>query len=561
MQILSACLKLAILLLFLAALVGCQSPPSAVPATPAKPVPTAEPTPQAPAPTSGPVTVEPVKDQAVLIDQVGYLSTYPKLGLVNDSNTTSFQVVDTKTGRAVFAGKLGDATRDSDSGQVVRRADFSALTQSGTYTLNVPGLGRSPDFRVGDDVYEQLHTDALGSYEQLAVLAPQALWTASVTDRATGQNVPISGGWPDAGDYGRYMPSATGTLASLLLAYDVRPQNATVHELQVLKRELDWMLTMQRPDGGVYHKVTPLNFGGFDKGSDNIGGQLFAFEVSTPDTASFAAVAASASRVFGGVDTEYAGRLLKASTVAWQWLEQHPKAVLPAEIEGTGGYVYSSDGTQRFWAAAELYRATLDTGYLDYVRSYLDAHPPSIEPLIWSNSTTFGVLSVALGPDPGLAAQARAVLTRWADGMALTVGSRTNPWAISISGFRWASNKSALDNAMLLLVADRVAPHDTYVEAALEQLHYVLGRNALAKSYVTGYGFNSVKNPHNRTMFARGALVPGVLVGGPNGNAEDGITPASQGQRSYTDQTQAYASNENSVEYNAPLVFVTAMFG
>jgi endoglucanase len=93
----------------------------------------------------------------------------------------------------------------------------------------------------------------------------------------------------------------------------------------------------------------------------------------------------------------------------------------------------------------------------------------------------------------------------------------------------------------------------------LDQLHYVLGRNALGKSYVTGYGTNSVKSPHNRTMFSIGKLVPGVLVGGPNNDGQDDVTPASLGQRSYVDQLQAYASNENSVEYNAPLVVVTAL--
>jgi len=354
-----------------------------------------------------------------------------------------------------------------------------------------------------------------------------------------------------------------GTLTTLLSAYDVRQQNPSLAELQIIKRELDWMLTMQRSDGSVYHKVTPLKFGGFDKGSDNIGGDLFAFDPSTPDAATFAAVAAQASRVFRGADSAYSEKLLKAAELSWTWVDRNPKPVLPAEKEGTGGYVYGSDGTQRFWAAAELYRTTGEAAYGTYVRSYLDAHPPSIEPLIWTNTTTFGLLTLAFDSDhdQGLQKQVGSVLTGWADGMVTTVSSRTNPWGTSISNFRWASNKSALDNAVLLMAADHVSPNDAYVGAALEQLHYVLGRNALAKSYVTSYGTNSVKNPHNRTMAARGQLVPGVLVGGPNGNAEDGITPVSQGQRSYTDQTAAYASNENSVEYNAPLVFVTAMFG
>jgi endoglucanase len=60
-------------------------------------------------------------------------------------------------------------------------------------------------------------------------------------------------------------------------------------------------------------------------------------------------------------------------------------------------------------------------------------------------------------------------------------------------------------------------------------------------------------------MFSIGRLVPGVLVGGPNGDGRDGVTPKAEGQLSYVDQLAAYAGSENSREYNAPLVFVTSV--
>ncbi len=554
-------------LLLVAGLVACQSAPAAAPTAqptpttppPRVPTPPAEPTPTA---KREPARLEALKDQVVLVDQVGYLPSLQKVALVADTNATTFQVVDVKTNESVLSGQLSDALRDPDTGQSLRRADFSALREAGTYTLNVPGLGRSPDFRVAPDVYQKLADDAWSSYEQLAVLAPRAWQTATVTDRQSGQRVDITGGWPDAGDYGRYMPSAVSALGTLLLISDLRGEAARPGELQVLKRELDWMLTMQRSDGGVYHKVTPLKFGGFDKGSDNIGGQLFAFEVSSPDTAVFAAIAAAAARTYRPIDAEYADRLQKAAISAWGWLERNPKVLLPTEVEGTGGYVYGSDSTQRFWAAAELYRATGDATYASAVRAYIDKRSPSIEPLGWSNTTTYALLAVAFNTDadPALRKQIGQLLTRWADGLVTTINSRANPWALSLSNFHWASNKLALDNSVLLLAAHRVTPNDKYVAAGLEQLHYVLGRNALGKSYVTEFGANAVKNPHNRTMFSIGRLVPGVLVGGPNGDAQDNITPAAQGQRSYTDQLMAYASNENSVEYNAPLAVVAALF-
>ena len=273
-------------------------------------------------------------------------------------------------------------------------------------------------------------------------------------------------------------------------------------------------------------------------------------------------ITAESARTYRALDPAYADRLQKAAEAAWSWLERNPKVLLPTEVEGTGGYVYGSDTTQRFWAAAELFRTTGDASYATAVRAYVDKRPPSIEPLVWSNTSTYALLSLAFNPDadPALRAQITQVLTRWADEMATTVSSRANPWALSISNFHWASNKLALDNAMLLLAANRLAPNQRYTNAALDQLHYVLGRNALAKSFVTGYGTNSVQNPHNRTMFALGRVVPGVLVGGPNSDAQDNITPAAQGQRSYVDQLMAYASNENSIEYNAPLAVVAALF-
>jgi endoglucanase len=548
--------------LAVAALVGCQTAPSVSTSATA---PASSPPTVAPAPTQQPaavpVSLGPIKDQVVLVDQVGYLTGAQKIGLVGDANATTFQVVDVASSQSVFSAPLGDAARDPDSGQVLKRADFSSVTKPGRYSLQVPDLGRSVEFRISDDVYRALYTDALNSYEQLAVLAPAAWQTATAKERKTGVSMDITGGWPDAGDYGRYMPSAASAMGTLLLLDDWFPSYAQPQQLQVYKRELDWMFKMQRADGAVYHKVTPLNFGGFDKGSDNIGGQLYVFDVTSPDTAVFAAIMAEASRIYRPSDAAYADRLLRSAQAAWAWLQDNPKPIVPADSEGTGGYAYNRDSTQRLWAAAELFKTTDDTTFGTYAATFLDQHSPSVGALGWSDPQTYAVLSLLSNDatEPALRSRLSDMLVHWADSTATTIQSPANPWGLSTSTFHWASNKAQLDNAVLLLVANRVSTNQHYVDAAAEQLHYVLGRNALSQSYVTEYGARPVKNPHNRTMFSIGKLVPGVLVGGPNGNAEDGITPANQGQRSYTDQLQAYASNENSVEYNAPLVFVAGL--
>lgn len=479
-------------------------------------------------PSGEQVTLEPVKAQAIRLDQVGYLPPYRKIGLVAATAATSFKVVDVGTGRSVYAAELGRPVHDEEAGESVQVADFSNLTRPGTYTLVVPGVGRSPDFRVGDDVYQQLFTDALASYDLLASWAPAAWQTARARDRETAKELDVTGGWPDAGDYGRYMPTAAGTMGTLLMLADLFPTRAeAVLNLPglrpdlpdyhaILKRELDWMLKMQRADGAVYHKVTPMGFGGFNKGDDNIGGELFAFDPSTPDAAVFAAVMAQASRVYRSVDGRYADRLLAAAEKSWRWLEQHPRAILPAELEGTGSYLYPDDASHRFWAAAELFKTTGKATYGNHARGYLEQTSITVEPLSWSNPQTYGLISYYFNEraDPRWRQEIRATLGQWADGMATTVTSPINPFRVSISVYAWASN----------------------------------------------YGFNPVKNPHNRTIFSIGRIVPGVLVGGPNGAAQDGVAPVADGPRSYVDDVRAYSVNENSIEYNAPLVFVAAWF-
>src|SRR5262245_43451688 len=152
--------------LAISALAACQQ------TTPTKPVatpsstttPKATPAPQLASNEHPLVTLGPVTGQAVLVDQVGYLPTYPKIGLVvidQNASAETFQIVGMASSRSVFEAQLGPAVRDPDTGKTVRQADFSAFTEAGSYTLVVPGFGRSPQFRIGNDVYAQLGREAL----------------------------------------------------------------------------------------------------------------------------------------------------------------------------------------------------------------------------------------------------------------------------------------------------------------------------------------------------------------------------------------------------------------
>jgi len=103
---------------------------------------------------------------------------------------------------------------------------------------------------------------------------------------------------------------------------------------------------------------------------------------------------------------------------------------------------------------------------------------------------------------------------------------------------------------MQLLVANALESNPRYVETALENLHYLLGRNTFSLSFVTQLGANPFRHPHHRPSGADNNPEPwpGLLSGGPNHSRQDpamqklpaNLPPA----KMYIDDQAAYAANE-----------------
>ena len=129
----------------------------------------------------------------------------------------------------------------------------------------------------------------------------------------------------------------------------------------------------------------------------------------------------------------------------------------------------------------------------------------------------------------------------------------------------WGSNGVAANYGMQLLVANALKREPRYVQTALDNLHYLLGRNPFSMSYVTGVGSNSPRHPHHRPSIADGMDQPwpSLLVGGPNSGRDDPVARAKVAAavppaKAYIDDQEAYAANEVAVNWNAPLVFLLA---
>jgi endoglucanase len=497
---------------------------------------------------------------------------------------------------------LSAAVSDETSGDKIRYADFSSVRQSGDYYLEVEGAGRSWDFAIAPDVYNRVYyLAARGFYGQrcgTAVnMAPDFPQYKHDICHIAGRYDPSAGkegnhasakGWHDAGDYGRYVVNSgisTGTLLWTWELYGTRIGKISLHIpesgspapdlLSEIRWNLDWMLSMQDADGGVFHKQTSAAFCGFiqperDKLPSLVIGTGKEPFKSSCATADLTAVTAIAARAFRGIDNAYAQRNLEAATKAWSWLEENPNVTFrnPAGIT-TGEYGDHDCSDEHLWAAAELWRTTRKPEYEQYFLSHYAPflpHVASESPQNWSQVSALGLWTYVLGGGTNAAAvkAIRDASIGAADQIVRRTAATGYLMSLTARDYVWGSNGVAANYGMQLLIANQLRPDPQYIQTALDNIHYLLGRNTFSLSWVTHIGEHSFQHPHHRPSgSADEGPWPGLLSGGPNPGRQDSVmkrvVPADvKPARAYVDLTGAYACNEVAINWNAPLVFVLA---
>ncbi len=538
----------------------------------------------------------------IRLNQVGFLPAASKLAVVPDGHGDAFSIVRADSDEVVLRGTLGAAAAWPPAQQTVRIADFSALRTPGRYRLQVDGLPPSDSFAIGEDAYNALSRAALKAYYyNRASTALDGTYagrharaaghpddhvlvhaSAASPERPAGTVIAAPKGWYDAGDYNKYVVSSGITVYTLLAAYEQFPTYFSTHpegipdsggDVPDILREVDWnlqwLLAMQDPhDGGVYHKLTNLDFAGMQM-PDQARAPRYVVQKSTAATLDFAAVMAQASRIYAPYDAQFGGistRMLEASRRAWAWAQAHPDVAYkqPADVH-TGAYEDTRFDDEFAWAATELYLATADDAF--YEAAMARKVPASVPD--WRQVGGLAWMSLA---------QHRARLTPRADqariadeieGLAdhLVQVWQGSAWRVTMrdADFHWGSNATAMNQAMMLLQAYQLQHKPEYLQAAQSQLDYVLGRNPLGMSFVTGIGARSPMHIHHRISIADGVAtpVPGWLVGGPQPGQQDADAckhayTSSLPALSYLDKECSYATNEVAINWNAPLVYVSA---
>jgi endoglucanase len=567
----------------------------------------------------------------VLVNQVGYLPRLPKLATVKSASAAPlpWKVRDAR-GAVVHSGHTLVIGLDRAGGEKVHVVDFSQLTTPGRGYVLAVGPDESHPFAIGDDLYAAMAKDALAYFFQnrsgVPIEMPYAReerWArpaGHVGDRsvgcaparaggapACGYKLDVSGGWYDAGDHGKYVVNggiAAWTLMNEWERAEARGaarafadgtlniperKNGAPDLLDEARVELEFMLRMQVPDGQpnagmVHHKVHDKDWTALGLAPHEDRQERFLYPPSTAATLNLAAVAAQGARLWRKLDPKFAERCLKAAERAWAAALAHPTDYAASGGVGGGPYDDRDVSDERYWAAAELYLATPDPSLREYVGKTVRSSPyfcrvPTTvggdgvpTSMTWDHVQALGTISLALSSALPAAERAacRAAVKAAADRyLELTKGEGyVVPFAPGDKGFPWGSNSFVLNNAIILGLAYDFTSERRDLDGAAEAMNYLLGRNPLDQSYVTGYGARPLEHPHHR-FWAHQANAkfppppPGVVSGGPNSGLQDPYAQAAglagcAPEACFVDNIEAWSVNEVAINWNAPLAWVAA---
>ncbi len=532
-------------------------------------------------------------------NQVSYLTDRQKL--INIVSEASFTDLDYKVyleggSSPILQGQVSSSSVWQPSMEHVGTVDISSINESGNYRFETPD--QSINFTISADGYAPLCEASIKYYyfnraSQELTSQYAGAWarplghpddqvivhaSAASPGRPTGTIISSPKGWYDAGDYNKYIVNSGISTYTLLAAFEHYPDYYKNLRIDIPEQggglpdlldeviwNLDWMLTMQDPaDGGVYHKLTGLNFSGIVMPHQyNL--SRYVVQKTTAATLNFAAVMAVASRVFDAYETEkpgYSAQLIQAARDAYTWAKANPTIYYnqPSNVN-TGQYGDGNVSDEFRWAASELFITTGEATY----RSDINENAIGNGVPAWPYTDPLALISLAhhrtsVSTDINMAiVDNKLISTANLLRSAIDQSSMRVAMGASNGNFVWGSNGQAGNQVLILIRAYEITGEEQYLDAAYLAMDYLLGRNGTGYCYVSGFGDRSPQRPHHRASEADNvnAPVPGMVAGGPNPGRQDGC-PGYLGSlpaTAYVDSWCSYASNEVTINWNAPMAY------
>lgn len=547
----------------------------------------------------------------IRLNQIGFYPDAPKTAIVvGKVSNNVFFITSTNQRDTFFRGHLTPERNSIYSSTICRTADFTSLNTPGSYILVLPEIGHSYNFSIGENILRSVAISALKGYYYQRCSMPlenqfAGKWHRSAghpdtavyihpsaysKERPAGTIISAPGGWYDAGNYNKYVVNSGISMGTLLSAYEDFPNffqylktnipaigNGIPDILNECLYNLRWMMKMQDPyDGGVYNKCSNAVFDGMVMPGVTLSPR-YVVQKGTAATLDFVAVTAKAARIFKSYKIQFPGladSCINAANAAWKWCLIHPQMPYDQNemnrsfqpLITTGAYGDNRFDDEWFWAACELFVTTKDTKYLPVIKQ---SYSPAFSIPGWNNVAMPGIYSLLRSRNNlplvagGILKDISDHILKFADTLIAGSGKSAFNTIIGQSrkDFIWGSNAVAANQSIVLLNAYLVSGNRKYIQYALTNLDYILGRNATGYCFLTGAGSKSPMHPHHRQSISDGVIepVPGLMAGGPNPGMQDkSVYEYTEPETAYTDKSEAYACNEIAINWNAPLVYLVS---
>ncbi len=563
------------------------------------------------------------------VNQIGYFPNSPKIAVYKTTSTSAQPWQLTQNGVTVASGLTAPYGVDAASGDNVHRIDLTSVTANGDGLVLKVGADASYPFRISTTALNGAFYDALKYfYHNRSGIAIEIPYTAGGTYTANSKwarpaghlnagankgdnNVPcwtgtcnyslnVTKGWYDAGDHGKYVVNGgisvwtllnlherslysnndISTVGAFKLSNTLIDNSLNIPEsgngvsdlLDEARWQLEFLLAMQVPAGQakagmVHHKVHDVGWTGLPLAPHEDGQQRALVPPSTAATLNVAATGAQCARIWKNIDAAFAATCLTAAERAWTAAQTNPADIYSGNYDnGGGGYGDKTVADDFYWAAAELYITTGNSKYLSTINNYTITRTD----FSWADTELPGLMSLALVPTDytsSLRTAAKQKIISIADIHLATQNQSGYLVPLSNKEFYWGSNSGVTNKLMLVGLAYDFTGNASYAEGVIKGLDYLLGRNTLSTSFVTGAGTKTVTQPHHR--FWAGALnasypwaPPGALSGGPNAGLEDDVSASrlsgctSKPATCWIDSIDAWSTNEITINWNAPYAWL-----
>jgi endoglucanase len=557
---------------------------------------------------------------AIRVNQVGYLPASPKVAVLCSLDSAHVRdfAVETEDGRRVLGPLAAAAAPSFGPCASTHRLDFSALREEGRYRLVAGGV-RSPVVRVSRSAYKGVG-DSLLFYMRQQRSGYNPFFRDSVhrkdallVDHPTrsGEFIPVSGGWADAGDYLQYVTTSANATYVMLMAHRESPEafgdahradglpgaNGIADVLDEARHGLEWLLRMFPEDSLMLNQLgddrdhafwdLPTNDSsdyGWGRGGPRpvypCTGRpqgLFANKNRSTGFASTAGKYASAfalgAQLFAKHDGAFAQRLRERAVVAYEIGRARPGACQTAPARSP--YFYEEDNwvDDMELGAVQLFQLTRMPRYLAEAAEYARMEP--VTPWMgadtakhyqwypWHNNGHFEIWRAGGDPERAMA------IAFYREGLERVARRADNGFRVGIP-FIWCSANLMVSLATQARLYREMSGDTRFVDMEMAALDWLFGANPWGMSMVVGIPSDGVfpRDPHSVVAKDLRVILTGGLIDGPvyrsiYGNLRgirlvepDEYAPFNVGHIVYHDDLGDYSTNEPIMDGTANLTYL-----